>query len=40
MEVVAFTFAILGFTFGVIAVSQVNQLKKEVQRLKNRLEGE
>ena len=40
MDSVALTFAILGFSFGVIAYSQVNQLKKEVQKLRNRLEGE
>ena len=40
MEAVALTFGTLGFVFGLVAVSQVNQLKKEVGRLRERLGGE
>ena len=31
---------VLGFVFGITALAQVNQLKKEVQRLRNRLGDE
>ena len=43
MDVVAFSIAILGFTFGMfglIAFAQVNELKKEVQQLKDQSEND
>ncbi len=40
MDVVAFSIATLGFTFGLIAFAQVSELKKEVQKLKDQLEGD
>ena len=40
MEAVALTFAIIGFVFGVVAISQVGSLKKEMRRLRKRVEGD
>ena len=40
MEAAALTFGIIGMTFGLIAISQVEHLKKELRRLKDRVEGE
>ena len=40
MDVVALSMATLGFMFGLIAFGQVSQLKKEVQQLKDQLEGD
>ena len=40
METAAFTFGTIGLVFGIIAVGQVNELKRELQRMKVRLEGE
>ena len=40
MDAAALSLAVLGFTFGVIALGQVNELKKVVERLRNQLEGD
>ena len=40
MEAVALTFGIIGFVFGVVAVSEVNKLKKQLQELRNRIQSE
>ena len=37
MDAVALPFAILGFIFGMAALAQVTLLKKEVERLRDRL---
>ena len=37
MEVVALSIASMGFTFGFMAFAQVNEIKKEVQRLRIQL---
>ena len=39
MEAAALTFGILGFVFGLVAVSEVNNLNKELQRLKRNAGG-
>ena len=39
MEAAPLTFGILGFVFGVVVVSEVNNLKKELRRL-NRNAGD
>ena len=38
MDVVALPMAIMGFIFGMAAFAQVEQIKKEVQRLRSQLE--
>ena len=40
MEAVALSFGVMGFIFGMAAMSQVAQLKKEVQRLRDQPENE
>ena len=38
--IVAFSLAAMGFIFGSAAFAQVTELKKEVQQLRNQLEGD
>ena len=38
--IIGMSFGIMGFGLGAAALSQVNELKKEVQGLKDRLERE
>ena len=40
MAIMGFIFGMSGASFGLMAFGQVSQLKKEVQKLKDRLEGE
>ena len=39
-DVVALPFAIMGFIFGLSAFAQVNEIKKEVQRLRSQSEAD
>ena len=40
MDAVALPLAAMGFIFGMAAFAQVDQIKKEVQRLRNQLEAD
>ena len=40
MEAAALPFAIMGLFFGLAALAQVIEMKKEVERLRSQLEGD